>query len=392
MPLSPVRTVEQSQLQGHGIRRMRAEFPVAPQLDVWDVVTDASMSMTPAQTTQGTVLAINTGTTVNATSSITSKEVFTAPFRATASIQLSQKIANCQVYFEAVACDPVTGVIDESRVLAWRFCGDDSVTATQASYDVQNGGAARFRNGNQSVNSYVGALTTTAPVTTFELEHLVDDVFWHYRTSDNIASARGTYQRTTTVPNPNLAYKIRVRILNGGVAPASTTTVWVGHITADSHTETPVELVGGRGSTAPGQAMAVAVTNSPAVGISGTQFVVPSSSATVGTAPTAIRFDALLATASTVKATAGRLFWAAIYNPNAAMAAVHFYNATAPTVGTTAPVLTIPVAAGATVILPAAAGGYLSNGTAITVAATTTATTAGAVAPTTGLSVAVGYL
>lgn len=384
MPQSPIRTVEQASLTGHGIRRLRAEFPVAPQLNVWDVVTDASMSMTPAATTQGTVLAISCGTVSGATSSITSKEIFTAPFRATASIQLSQKIANQAVFFEAVACDPVTGVLDESRVLAWRFAGADNVTATNASYDVQNGGASRFQALNQVVGSYVGALTTTAPTQTFEIEHLVDDVFWHNRSSDTASATRTTYQRTTTVPDPNLAYKIRVRVVNSAVVTA--TTVWIGHITADSHTETPVEIIGSRGSTAAGQGMPVSVQNQASVNV-----LSVGASATLGTAPTATRYDALLAVSQLVKTGQTRLYWVTIYNPNAAMAAVHFYNATAPTVGTTAPALTIAVPASSTLTLPVGAMPYATLATGLAVAATTTATTAGSTAPTTGLVVTVGF-
>lgn len=389
----PASTPEGATIAGGSLKRFRSEFPVLPQAVEWDVVTGTGMSMLAGQTSQGSVLAVTTGTTVNSSTSLTSTAIFSAPFKVAASILLSQKIVNQQVYFEAVACDPVTGVTDESRVLAWRISGDDNTTVTNASYDAQSGGASRVRVLNQATPTIAGAIGGVAPTTTLEIEHLVDEAWFHCRNSDSVNARVNTYARTTTLPDGDLFYKARVRIVNGSTAPASTTTVWVGHVTADSHTEQPVEIVNSRGSVGAAQALPVTVTGTANVTTSASSAMVLQASNSVGTVPTAVRFDALLAAAQTVKATANaRLYWATIFNPNAAMAAVHFYNATAPTIGTTAPVLTVAVPAGGTVILPSSGLPYLSNATAMTVAATTTATTAGAVAPTTGLSVSVGFL
>ena len=56
--------------------------------------------------------------------------------------------------------------------------------------------------------------------------------------------------------------------------------------------------------------------------------------------------------ASNQKSSAGNLFELSVSNPTATAAAVKLYNkATAPTVGTDVPILTIPIAAGAMVSL-----------------------------------------
>lgn len=72
-----------------------------------------------------------------------------------------------------------------------------------------------------------------------------------------------------------------------------------------------------------------------------------------------------------VKATAGQLFGWYLYNAAASMRYLKFYNATAAntTVGTTAPVLTIPVAAGAAANVEFSNG--IAFGTAISAAVTT---------------------
>lgn len=383
-------TAEGAAAAGGALARFRSEFASAPDPAQWDVSVGSGMVLSPAQTAQGTVLLATMGTTPNAVTTLTSTQVFTAPMKLIASVQLSQKIVNNQVYLEVVGCDR-NGVVDETHATAWRFSGDDNTTATNASVESSNGLLARVRVANQTVSTYVGAIGGTAPSVTFEIEHLADEVWFHVRPTDSTSGRANSYSRSSTLPDAPF-YKVRIRLVNGAVAPASSTSVWVGHVSADAHTETPVEVVNSRGSAATGQALPVQVLGTPTTNVATGQAISQSASATAGTAPSVLRVDALLAAAQTVKASAGRLYWATIYNPTAAMAAVHFYNATAPTVGTTTPIFTVPVAAGGTVHIDVGGMPLLAFSTACTVAATTTATTAGAVAPASALSVSVGYV
>ena len=82
-----------------------------------------------------------------------------------------------------------------------------------------------------------------------------------------------------------------------------------------------------------------------------------------------------------IKATAGQVFGWYLYNDGAAEVYVKFYNATAAnvTVGTTTPVLTIPVPAGAAANVFGEIG--IAFGTAITIAATTAVADADTTAP-----------
>lgn len=97
----------------------------------------------------------------------------------------------------------------------------------------------------------------------------------------------------------------------------------------------------------------------------------------------------LVATAQEVKASAGKVYGYYLYNPESAVTFVHFYNTASGsvTVGTTNPLFTLQIP-------PASAANLMSEigitfGTAITIAATTTA--GGSTAPATGISATIWY-
>lgn len=97
----------------------------------------------------------------------------------------------------------------------------------------------------------------------------------------------------------------------------------------------------------------------------------------------------LVATAQAVKASAGKVYGYYIYNPEAAVTFVHFYNTASGgvTVGTTSPLFTLPIPAGSAANLMSEIG--ITFGTAITVASTTTA--GGNTSPTTGVSATIWF-
>lgn len=98
----------------------------------------------------------------------------------------------------------------------------------------------------------------------------------------------------------------------------------------------------------------------------------------------------LVATAQAIKASAGQLYGYYLYNPEAAATFVHFYNTAAAsvTVGTTNPLFTVVVPAGAAANLSIPQGITFSNA-GWSCAATTTA--GGNTAPATGVSLVAWY-
>lgn len=97
----------------------------------------------------------------------------------------------------------------------------------------------------------------------------------------------------------------------------------------------------------------------------------------------------LVATAQAVKASAGQIYGYYAYNPEAAATFVHFYNVAAAgvTVGTTAPLVSFAIPAGAAANLSFTHG--VTFDTAISCSATTTA--GGNTAPATGVSLVAWY-
>lgn len=95
----------------------------------------------------------------------------------------------------------------------------------------------------------------------------------------------------------------------------------------------------------------------------------------------------LVATKQTIKASPGQIYEYYMYNPEAAVTFVHFYNTDTVTVGTTNPLRSYAIPAGAAANLSIPQG--IIFDTAISCAATTTA--GGNTAPATGVSLVVGY-
>lgn len=120
----------------------------------------------------------------------------------------------------------------------------------------------------------------------------------------------------------------------------------------------------------------------------------PGASASVGTATTAFRDPAVTNTAVAIKASAGKLHGYNLYNPNSSLAYVHFYNVAAAsvTVGTTTPIrsVALPSTANGTVAVDREFTLGIAFGTAMSVAASTTATGGGA--PSTALVVNAEYI
>jgi len=276
-------------------------------------------------------LTMGSGTTASAESWVLSQETFTIPFRVSIGMTLSQRIANQSFYVEAVSIDPATGVPNGLHAAGFLF---DGTTATQAKYEVQNGGLARL-------TSTASTFPTTASSSVFELEPFADEAWFHGGTMDASTGRTNSYRRHQQIPDPNAVYKIRLRWLNGATPPASNTNAVVQYLAVQDYAELTAEITAGRGQTSAGQAIAVAVVSAPTTTVSGT---VTANQGTPAT-PTASTINSAATTnATSVKAVGGNLYSVTASNINAATRYLKIYNkASAPTVGTDIPVLTIPI-------------------------------------------------
>lgn len=317
---------------------------------------DSQIGTGGAITVGSGTLTLGSGTTANAETWVLSKETFTIPFRVNVGMTLSQRIANQTFIVEAVSVNAATGLPDGLHCVALLF---DGTTATQAKYRVQNSGAT-------PLDSAAQTFPTSASGGFFEIEPFADECWFHGGTLDATSGRANSYRRHQQIPDPNAVFKIRLRWLNGGTAPASNTNAVFQYITVQDYAELTAEITAGRGQTVAGQGIGVNVIGT--VPVSGT---VTANQGTLVT-PTASNINSAATTnATSVKASAGTVYSVTASNTSASPRYVKLYNkASAPTVGTDVPVLTIPVPAGGAINVPFGATGHrFATGIALAITA-----------------------
>jgi hypothetical protein len=317
--------------------KWRREFN-NPNADFWDIIT-ATPGITIPDPSNGSIV-VAMGTTINAEVAMVSKEIFNFPLKAAVALQLSQKIAQNEIYVEIIGCDE-QGNVDETRVAAWRVAGSDSTTVTIARSEVRNGAAARRQSGNLTVASL------TAAPSILEITAESDEVWFSSKAADSTAARNVATVMNLVAPDPEGLYKLRIRFKNGATAPASSTNVTLSFALAVDYTEQQVEVTGGNGNSQPGQSIPVSVVNGGGVAS-------PSLAASASVA--GLNASKILAAATTnpvnLKTTAARLYGYQLANLSAAWKFVRLYNkASAPTVGTDAPLFVVALPPNASIDL-----------------------------------------
>ncbi|NDC94975.1 hypothetical protein EB077_06700 [bacterium] len=217
---------------------------------LWDTTLGTGATATASSGT----LTFASGTTASNTATVVSKQLFTIPVKLAFSLSLSQRIANQTFYVELVSVDPTTLLADDKNVAAWRF---DGTTATNAIYEVTNGGLTRL-------SSSAVTITTTATSSLFEIEPFVDETWFHQNALDVTTSRTGSWRRQSQSPDPTLFYRVRLRWVNGATPPASSTNAVFTFVSVSDNTEITAEITGGRGGTSAGQAVPVVLTGAAA--------------------------------------------------------------------------------------------------------------------------------
>jgi hypothetical protein len=221
----------------------------------WDVTLGTGGVATVA----AGALTFGSGTTINATHSLVTKETFTVPFRASIGMVLSQRVANQTFYVEAISVNPLTGVPDGLHSCGFAF---DGTVVTQGKYFVQNGALT-------PLISAAATMPTTAANSVYELEPYADEVWFHGGVLDATTGRANSYRRHQQIPDPNATYKLRLRWLNGAIAPTNTNAI-VQFLACQDYAELTAEITAGRGQTVAGQAIGVAVVSMPTTTVTGT--------------------------------------------------------------------------------------------------------------------------
>ena len=228
-------------------KKFRDDFSgAAVDATKWDSV----LASGAAATCSAGVLTLASGTTVAGISYLLSKETFTIPFRLSIGLALSQRIANQTFYAELVSVDSTTLEPDGKHSAGLVF---DGTTVTQAKYAV--------RNNSLDLISSAQTFPTTASGSIYEIEPFADESWFHGGTLDGVTQRSNSYRRHRGIPDPNALYKVRLRWVNGGTAPASSTNALIQFVAVQDYSELTTEITAGRGQSSPGQGLGVIVGN-----------------------------------------------------------------------------------------------------------------------------------
>jgi hypothetical protein len=238
-------------------KKFRDSFSgVAVDATKWDTVIGAGGTVSVA----AGALTMGSGTTIASETYLQSVDVFTIPFRVGIGLALSQRIVNQTFLVEAISVDPVTFVPDGIHCAALMF---DGTTVTQGKYRVQNGALT-------PLDSAAVTLPTTAAAGVYEIEPFADECWFHGGTLDSTSARANSYRRHQQIPDPNAVYKMRLRWLNGGSAPATNTNAVVQYIAVQDYAELTAEITAGRGNAVAGQGIYATVAGSvTATGVAG---------------------------------------------------------------------------------------------------------------------------
>lgn len=309
----------------------------APSSTNW--VTSIGTGMTCSQNGTGD-LVITAGTTANAVTTLTSTTLFSVPFRVWFMALLSQRIVNQTVYFEAV---------DQSGTMLHQWILDGT-SNTQGKPSVTHGGIINTMSAQSILPTNIQGI--------LELALYSDEAQFYSRAVDSSGTRASSYVLSNNVPAADVQYRVRIRVVNGGTAPASSTTITLRSVSAQDITDLPVEITGGQGDTAGAKAIPVIASYGSGVW------------PVVNQTPTPYSLNSAATTNAVVARAIGATLWNLVaFNSGASTAYVKLYNSVAaPTVGTTVPIVVLSIPAGTTASLPASTCGYrFSSGIALSI-------------------------
>ncbi len=339
--------------------KFRDAFLTFDTTDNWTLVqTGSGQTITVAGATGGSrYLNIASGTTINSETIIVSRQTFKAPSSVLVGLSMSQRIANCDAFVEIVEVDDTGAVLTDTTQPSAVFNNARNAAAFQFTGTTATSQRIQVRQDGLSEESAAITLTTTAatgtnpnfiPAGQFEITLRTRDIQFSSMTINAVAAkvAPTGSLRNTRVPNPDGLYALRIRVKNGGTAPASNTDVRIHSVTVLDDTRLSVDFGSIAGVALPQNAPPVQVVNT--VGISG---AVTMTSTTVNpVVPATPYFVNSAATTNGALILTGTSNLSSFYatNEGASVAYVKLYNkATAPTVGTDVPEMIIPVPAAA---------------------------------------------
>lgn len=345
-------------LVGNARDKFRDEFFSFDTVDNWELVqTGSGMTISGDGAANGCrYLKIASGTAINSETIILSRSSFRLPVKFAFSASLSQRIANQEVFVELVGVDENGNIetdstfaspntLDALNAASWKF---DAATATQAKYLVRGQGVSELLSAAATIGTTAATGTTPnfVPNSIYSIIADMEEVVFASQLVDSLAVIPNVYKRSQYIPDTGKAYKIRIRVKNLGTAPASSTDFRLHFVRLLDATRFTVDFARhmGRGTD---------VADALPVYVGGAAILTArfeNGGALAAAATNALSKLRVMAAATTnatsIKASAGRLYEVHLCNLAASIRFVKFYNkASAPTVGTDIPVATYPIPA-----------------------------------------------
>lgn len=401
--------------------------------------TGAGMSVNQS----GGNLVITTGTTASSETLIRSNDTFSGSLLARVKVILSQRIVNQTFRFEladligealaytinsatsvtvtipgnpftaanvgqALRMSVITGAAGIPGRYAIASVAGDNVTFTVAAWPASGSGTLTLYGHNWIANEYSGTTATnssfdaqrrgwasgntTATINTTASPGHVAQLAFDVHTAglgDALVASNAGYQwtnrasRVENLPDPDVPLYLFIVVQNGSTAPASTTTLTVGFLQVEDQGRQKVRIASSDPTGAhaqPVQVMGGALGTQP---VSGTVTATVTGATQLPVTPTTSTVNSAASTnATSVKASAGTVWSIVASNINAAARFLKIYNkASAPTVGTDVPVLTIAIPPGGVVQIDGGSNGIrLATGIAFAITTAAADSDTGAVA------------
>jgi hypothetical protein len=390
--------------------KFRDAFLTYDTTNNWTTVqTGSGMAITVAGAASGArYLNIASGTTINAETIITSKTLFRAPCSVIVGFSMSQRIANCDAFIEMVECDALGVAIPDTTQASARFRDARNGASFQFNGTVATTQTVNVRQDGLSEVTATGTFTTTAatgsgpnfiPAGLFEMTLRTRDIQFSSVAVDANAAKTAPLFRTLRVPNPDALYMLRIRVLNGGTAPASTSDIRIHSVVVLDDTRITVDFGSIAGTANLLNAAPIQIVNTPTVALSANTPVLAAGANLAADVGVQIRattngasFTNVLSAATNnltqLKATQGKIAGGFLTNTTASLQYLKLFTvpSASVTMGTTAATTQIALQPNQTVNLSQGPLGVFLGGTGLTIAITTgtaladnTATTAGSV-------------
>lgn len=238
--------------------------------------TGSGMTVSVAGAANGArYLNIASGTTINSETIILSRVKFKAPCTIIVGASLSQRIANQDFFIEMVEVDANGNVITDTTQPSARFKDARNGASFQFNGTVATTQTANVRQDGLSEVTGTGTYTTTVatgtnpnflPAGLFEITLRTRDIQFSSVAVDSNTTKVQPIVRTQRVPNPDATYVLRIRAVNGGTAPASTTDFRIHSVVIIDDTRISVDFGSISGALNQINALPVVIAQQPTVG------------------------------------------------------------------------------------------------------------------------------